>query len=290
MFEGFERGAVETPVGPITYVVGGFGPPVLLLHGFPQTHVMWRHVAARLARDFTVVATDLRGYGDSAKPPGDEDHAAYSKRAMAEDQVRVMAALGFERFALVGHDRGGRVAHRLALDHPDRVSRLALLDISPTLAMFRQTDQAFATAYFHWFFMIQPRGLPERMIGADPDGFAGHFLLRGPSGEGPAEALALAEYLRCFRDPRAIHASCEDYRAAAGIDLVHDEADLDRRIDCPLLVLWGGRGVVHRLFDPLADWSQRARSVRGAMLDCGHYIAEERPEECWAELDRFLKE
>lgn len=290
MFDGFERGRVATEAGDITYVRGGNGPPVLLLHGHPQSHVMWHRVAPLLARDFTVVAADLRGYGDSAKPEGGTGHANYAKRAMAADQVAVMAALGFERFALVGHDRGARVGHRLCLDHAERVTRFAALDISPTLRMFEGTNQEFATAYFHWFFMIQPTDMPERLMGADPDYFCRWMLGRGKAGLAPFAPEALAEYLRCFRDPAMVHAACEDYRAAATIDLVHDRADLDRRVDCPVLVLWGAHGVVARCFTPLEDWRARARDVRGRALPSGHYLAEEAPDETYAELVAFLKD
>lgn len=271
--------------------IGGSGPPLLLLHGYPQTHVMWHRIAPRLAQHFTVVATDLRGYGDSAKPAGESDHRAYSKRAMARDQVEVMQALGFTRFRLAGHDRGGRVAHRLARDHPECVERLAVLDISPTAIMYEKTDQAFATAYYHWFFLIQPYDLPERLIGADP----AYYLKKKLGGWGSAgisifDPRAYAEYERCFCDPLLIHASCEDYRASATIDLEHDAADARRKVECPLLVLWGERGVVQRLFDPIADWKRVANDVRGKRLPCGHYLAEEAPEETYAELLAFFKD
>jgi haloacetate dehalogenase len=288
MFEGFERRLVETSSVAINLVRGGEGPPVLLLHGYPQTLAMWHRVAPPLATEFTVVAADLRGYGDSAKPTGGPDHAAYSFRAMAQDQVEAMAALGFDRFAVVGHDRGARVAHRMALDHPDRVTLAAVLDIAPTLTMYRATDKDFATGYYHWFFLIQPYDLPERMIGADPD----YYLRRklGQWGQNPDAftAEAMAEYLRCFRDPATIHATCEDYRAAAGIDLAHDEADLRRRIECPLLALWGAAGLVGRSFDVLAVWRERARQVSGRALPCGHYLPEEAPDQTLAELRNFL--
>lgn len=305
MFEGFERRRVRTDGAEINLVVGGEGPPVLLLHGYPQCHVMWHKVAPELARHFTVVAADLRGYGDSSKPAGPQTppesgdtagddthpHALYSKRAMARDQVEAMAALGFDRFQVVGHDRGGRVAHRMALDHPDRVRRLAVLDIVPTLTLFETTDQAFATGYYHWFFLIQPNGLPEAVIGQNPE-----LYLRRKIGAWGARGVhftpdALAEYVRCFDDPATVHASCEDYRAAASIDLVHDRADRDagRRIACPLLVLWGGRGFMGRSRDVLGSWTDKADDVRGFPLDCGHYLAEEKPEETLAALLDFLE-
>ncbi len=293
MFDGFETRRVATSGAEINLRLGGSGPPLLLLHGYPQTHVMWHRVAPYLAERFTVAAADLRGYGDSAKPASDPAHAAYSKRAMARDQVEVMSSLGFERFAVVGHDRGARVTHRLALDHPDRVERAAVLDICPTLAMYERTDMAFASGYYHWFFLIQPYDLPERLIAADPD-----FYLESKTGgfgldprkevSETFDPAALEEYKRCFRDPAAIHASCEDYRAAATIDLEHDRADLNRKIACPLLVLWGTQGLVGRQFDVLGLWRERAGDVTGRSIDCGHYLAEEAPADTLAALQAFL--
>lgn len=288
LFPGFTTHRVGTRETDIRCVVGGDGPPVLLLHGYPQTHVMWHRVAPALARKYTVVCADLRGYGDSGKPPSDATHAGYSKRAMAQDMLELMRDLGHPRFRLVGHDRGGRVAHRLCLDHPDAVAQLVVLDICPTRTMYAKTDQAFATAYYHWFFLIQPFDLPERMIGADPV----YYLHRKLGGLGTAlsqfDASALAEYERCFNDPATIHATCEDYRAAASIDLEHDTASELQRIACPLLVLWGERGVVHRLFKPLDEWRAVADDVRGRSLPCGHYLAEEVPDETLRELTTFF--
>ncbi|CAG0981057.1 haloacetate dehalogenase [Burkholderiales bacterium] len=291
LFPGFRSMRVDGEGATIACVVGGSGPPLLMLHGYPQTHAMWHRVAPALAGTHTVVCADLRGYGDSSKPPSDASHAPYSKRAMAADMVAVMRELGHRRFRLVGHDRGGRVAHRLCVDHPDAVERAAVLDIAPTLAMYEKTDRRFATAYYHWFFLIQPFDLPERMIGADP---ASYLLTKiggwGSSGTLFFAADALAEYQRSFGDPATIHATCEDYRASASIDLEHDAADRAAgvRVRCPLLVLWGGRGVVHRLFDPLAEWRAVADDVSGGALACGHYLAEEAPDETRAELARFL--
>jgi haloacetate dehalogenase len=293
MFEGFEIKRIETSRAEINLRLGGSGPPLLLLHGYPQTHVMWHRVAPYLAERFTVAAADLRGYGDSAKPASDPAHAAYSKRAMARDQVEVMGSLGFERFAVVGHDRGARVTHRMALDHPNRVERAVVLDICPTLAMYERTDMAFASGYYHWFFLIQPYDLPERLIAADPD-----FYLESKTGgfgldprkevSETFDPAALEDYKRCFRDPAAIHASCEDYRAAATIDLEHDRADLNRKIACPLLVLWGTQGLVGRQFDVLGLWRERAGDVTGRSIDCGHYLAEEAPADTLAALQAFL--
>jgi haloacetate dehalogenase len=290
LFPGFATRRIATSGAEIHCAVGGNGPPLLLLHGYPQTHAMWHRIAPRLAERYTVVCADLRGYGDSSKPASDATHVAYSKRAMAQDMVKVMRALGHARFRLVGHDRGGRVSHRLCVDYPDAVERVAVLDISPTRAMYLGTTQAFATAYYHWFFLIQPFDLPERLIGADP----GYYLRRKLGGWGSSASVfdprAFAEYERCFADTATIHATCEDYRAAASIDLEHDAADVaaGRKLRCPLLVLWGDRGVVHRLFAPIADWAEVAVDVRGRALSCGHYLAEEAPAETHAELDGFL--
>ncbi|MEW6255318.1 MAG: alpha/beta hydrolase [Pseudomonadota bacterium] len=282
---------LDIPVGDVTIraAVAGEGPPLLLLHGHPQTHVTWRKIAPELARDHTVVAADLRGYGDSSKPEGGADHIAYSKREMAKDQVAVMERLGFSRFALVGHDRGARVAHRLALDHPDAVSRLCVMDIAPTATMYARTDKAFASRYFWWFFLIQPSPLPERMIGADPDYFLRHHLAGQTKTPGATEPEAFAEYLRCYLDPATRHAICEDYRAAAGIDLIHDAEDAHERIKAPLLALWGARGVVGELYDVRETWREKAQDVSGQALDCGHLLQEERPLDTLRALQDFLR-
>lgn len=290
MFEDFTPFDIVLDGVAIHGVRGGDGPPLLLLHGYPQTHAMWHRIAPALARHFTVIATDLRGYGDSAKPPSDDSHAAYSFRAMAADQVKVMAALGFPRFRLCGHDRGARVSHRLCLDHPAAVEKVALLDIVPTLHVYDSIDQRVATGYYHWFFLIQPAPLPERLIGADPD-----FYLRTKTGQWSRVAAcfdeeAMAEYLRCFRQPETIHATCEDYRAAASIDLDHDRADHGRTVAAPTLVLWGARGLVGSAYDVLDVWRSRCADVRGRGLDCGHFLPEEAPDETLAELLGFLKD
>ncbi len=287
MFEGFEKTTVQTTGAVINLVRAGEGPPLLLLHGYPQTLAMWHRVAPRLTRHFTVIAADLRGYGSSSKPEGGADHAGYSKRAMAQDQVEMMQRLGFEEFFLAGHDRGGRVGHRMALDHPGRVKKLAVLDIVPTRTMFAQVDQYLATVYYHWFFLIQPFDLPERMIGADPEFFLRNFFSRLAAGALAPEAVA--EYLRAFRDPAVIHATCEDYRAAASIDLEQDAADLATKVACPLLALWGAKGRIAQGFDVLATWRERATDVRGRALPCGHYLPEEAPEETLQELLAFFR-
>jgi haloacetate dehalogenase len=287
MFPGFKAAKVQTTGASIHVVTGGEGPPVLLLHGHPQTHVMWHKVAPRLATEFTLVITDLRGYGDSSKPADGENHSNYSKRAMALDQVEIMSALGFEKFAVVGHDRGGRTGHRMALDHPDRVTKLAVLDIVPTHKLYNNVTREFATAYYHWFFLIQPAPLPETLIGSNTEFYLKtRFASLMPDAVTPE---AFAEYLRCFRNPATIHAACEDYRASASIDLNHDEADLNRKVTCPLLALWAERGAMHRLFDVAATWRERAINVQGKALPGGHFLPEESPEETLAELQAFLR-
>jgi haloacetate dehalogenase len=281
LFPHFRALQVEIdPTVTINAIVGGSGPPLLLLHGHPQTHAIWHRVAPRLAEHFTVVACDLRGYGDSSKPQGAPDHANYSKRAMAADMVAVMQSLGFATFRVLAHDRGARVAHRLALDHPQAVERMALLDIAPTLAMYEQTSDTFARAYWHWFFLIQPAPLPERLIEADPAAYVRDVMGKRSAGLAPFDPRALAEYQRCLALPGAAHGICEDYRAAATIDLEHDRFDRDagNRLALPLMVLWGEQGVVGRCFDPLAEWQRVAADVQGGALPCGHYIAEEAPD------------
>jgi haloacetate dehalogenase len=292
MFEGFtdERVAVGDGI-VIRARRAGAGPPILLLHGYPQTHACWHGVAPRLvAAGFTVVAADLRGYGDSSKPASTPDHATYSKRAMAADQVALMRALGFPRFSVAGHDRGGRVAHRLALDHPEAVERMAVLDIAPTATMYARTDMAFATGYYHWFFLIQPAPLPERLIGADPEFYLRSKLRAWSRDEAEFFAPeAVAEYLRCFSDGAAIAATCEDYRAAATIDLRHDAADADRLIAAPLLTLWGERGLVGRTWNVPATWREKAADVRGRALPTGHYLPEEAPAAVAEALTAFFR-
>ena len=288
LLPGFVARRISAKGADIHVVTGGSGPPLLLLHGYPQSHVMWHRIAPRLAERFTVVCPDLRGYGDSAKPDGGTRHVNYSKRAMAQDQVEIMRVLGFERFDVAGHDRGGRVAHRMALDHPRSVRRLAVLDIAPTRIMFEQTSQAFATAYFHWFFLIQPFDLPERLIGADPQYFLRWMLGGWGSKLEHFDPRALAEYDRCFANPATIHATCEDYRAAASIDLEHDREDSEVKLECPLLVLWGAKGVVQRLFHPLDDWARVATDVRGEALPAGHFLPEEAPEPTLAAVHKFF--
>ncbi|WP_354685879.1 alpha/beta hydrolase [Cupriavidus necator] len=287
-FEPFRRqlGEVE-----IAGVQGGSGPPLLLLHGHPQSHLIWHRVAPALADHFTVIATDLRGYGSSSAPAGNPGHERYSKRTMAQDQVDLMAAFGFQRFALCGHDRGARVAHRLCADHPEAVSRAMLLDIAPTLAMYERTSMAFAAAYWHWFFLIQPAPFPETLINAEPEFYLQKLVgLRQP-GPSPFAPDAMAAYVAAMRDPARVHAMCEDYRAAATIDLEHDRADREagRRLDLPLRVLWGEHGVVARCFEPMALWQEVATDASGRALPCGHYIPEEAPEPLLEEMLGFFR-
>jgi haloacetate dehalogenase len=287
-FPGFEQRQIGTSGATINLVTGGSGPPLLLLHGYPQTHVMWRKVALRLAQDFTVVVPDLRGYGDSSKPPAGENFINYSKRALALDQVEVMAALGHGRFAVAGHDRGARVTHRLLRDHPDKVTRGATLDIVPTLYRFETIDQKAATGSWHWFFLIQGRGLPEHMIGSDPEFFLRHMfgtLLHDEDTIGPA---VWNEYLRCFRNPETIRATCDEYRAGASIDLVHDRADLAQKVRVPMLVLWGMRSGQGSGYDVLKVWRDHADDVRGLGIDSGHFIPEEQPGGVYAALKEFF--
>jgi haloacetate dehalogenase len=288
LLDGFARADRVVDGVRIATWVAGTGPPLLLLHGYPQTHLMWHAVAPRLIRRFTVVLTDLRGYGESDKPPAGPEHAAYAKRAMAADQVGVMAALGFDAFALVGHDRGGRVGHRLALDHPERVTRLAVVDIAPTHHMLTTADLALARAYFHWFFLSQPPDLPERMIGADPDAWTRSQLQRGWAATTPMDPEAMAAYLAAGRDPSAIAGACGDYRAALGVDLDHDQADRHRRVTCPLLVIWGQHGFIAARYDPVAAWCAYASDVRGVALPAGHFVPEEDPQGTLSALEDFL--
>ena len=291
LFPGFEHREVDVGSGVrIAATIGGAGPPLLLLHGHPQTRAIWHRVAPTLAQTHTVIAADLRGYGDSSKPQAGADHASYSKRAMALDQLALMRELGFGRFDVLAHDRGARVAHRLAADHPEAVRSLALMDIAPTLAMYEQTSDDFARAYWHWFFLIQAAPLPERLIRADPPAYVRDIVGRRHAGLSTFDPRALAEYERCIALPGTADAICADYRAAAGIDLVHDRADraAGRMLKMPLLALWGRDGVVGRCFKPLEEWNRVAVDVAGDDLPCGHYIAEEAPQALLDKVVPFL--
>lgn len=288
-FSGFVSTTIDTAGAAIWTARAGTGPPLLLLHGHPQTHMAWHKIAGRLAQHFTVVLADLRGYGDSSKPDGGADHEHYAPRAMAADQLAVMQHYGFETFAVAGHDRGGRVAHRMALDYPAAISRLAVLDIAPTLTMYERTDMAFATKYVWWFFQIQPAPLPETMIGFDPEFYLREHLKKQNKTPGAIAEDAIREYLRCYT-PETIHAACEDYRAAAGVGLALDALDhaSGNVVRVPLLALWGSQGVVGQLYDVLETWRERATTVSGYALDCGHLIPEERPDETYAAFVQFF--
>jgi haloacetate dehalogenase len=290
MFEGFTHLRIPTKEAEIDTVTKGNGPPLLLVHGYPQTKAMWHKIAPGLAERFTVVATDSRGYGASSRPPAGDDHTGYSKRRMAVDLIEVMAALGFDRFAVAGHDRGGRVAYRMALDHPGRVTRLAVLDIVPTYEQFAAVDRQAALGSFHWYFLAQPPPFPERLIGADPEYFIRHMLGSWTGTPGHFSDEALAEYVRCFKDPDVIHASCEDYRAGAFVDCQLDEADLKagRKIACPVLAIWGDKGRPHKRRQVMETWQRWADDVRGEGLPCGHFLPEEAPAETRAALERFF--
>lgn len=289
MFDGFAARTFGSDGVAIAYWIAGRGPPLLLLHGYPQTHVMWHRQAAALAERFTVVAPDLRGYGDSAKPAGAADHSTYAKRVMAADLVALMRSLGHARFRVAGHDRGARVAYRMALDTPDAVERLAVLDIVPTKAVYDATDRALATGYFHWFMLIQRAPIPEDLIGGAVDTWLDMAFGNWTATAGAFTAAARAEYRRCFATAAAIHASCEDYRAGATVDYAADAATIAAgdRIAAPLLVLWGERGRVAAL-DPLATWRQYASDVRGHGLPCGHFLPEEAPDATLAALLAFF--
>ncbi len=291
LFKGFKALRVRTSGAMINLVVGGHGPAVLLLHGNPETHVMWHKIAPQLATKFTVVAADLRGYGDSSKPDGGDDHSNYSKRAMALDQVEVMRQLGFEKFSVVGHDRGGRVGQRLALDHSEHVTKLAVIDIVPTYTLLHQVNNGLATAFYHWFFLVQPAPFPEKMIGANVEFYLKYMMFRDmnltdiPAWMGRE---AFGEYLRCYSDPDTLHATCEDYRAGESIDMQHDEQDLHQKIQCPVLVLWGKNGALPRFFNVIGVWQERAINVIGKPIGGRHFLPEEAPEETLAEIGAFL--
>ena len=291
MFKNFITTDIQGPAGILRTTQGGHGAPLLLLHGYPQTHAMWHLVAPVLAEHFTVVMMDLRGYGDSERVVSDVQHAAYSKRAMALDAIAVMQHYGFNRFQVLAHDRGARIAHRLAIDHPASVERLMLLDIAPTLAMYSNTTQAFATAYWHWFFLIQPPPLPEALIESDPVRYVRSVMGKRHAGLAAFAPQALAEYERCAQIPGTAHAICEDYRASATLDLQYDSADVEAGLKLmqPLRVLWGEHGAVGKCFNVLDLWRERAADVSGRSLPCGHYIAEEVSEVLLTEALNFFK-
>ncbi len=292
MLEHFTQGRIAVNGTDIAYRIAGQGEPLLLLHGHPQTQAIWHKIAPYLTSQYTVVLADLRGYGDSGKPEPDADHYLYSKREMAQDQYELMLALGFKQFSVIAHDRGARVAHRLALDHPQAVKRMVLMDIAPTLSMYQQTNEEFARAYWHWFFLIRPAPLPEALISHDADLYLRSVMGSRSAGMQPFTDEAYADYLRCLQldgTPRGI---CEDYRASASIDLQHDQIDLEasRKVQCPLLILWGEQGTVGKCFKPLEEWAKVAEQVTGEALPCGHYIAEEQPELLLEKVLPFLRQ
>jgi haloacetate dehalogenase len=291
MFDDFTDGSAIVDGIRIKAIQGGTGPALLLLHGHPQTHAIWHKVAPTLAQDFTVVAADLRGYGDSGKPDGLPDHSNYSKRRMALDQIELMRTLGFESFAVLAHDRGARVAVRMALDHPHAVTRLVTLDIAPTLAMYEQTSFEFARAYWHWFFLVKPAPFPETLIRADADLYLKQTMGARSAGLKPFTPEAYAEYLRCLQDPQTAHGMCEDYRASITVDLEHDRETRAKgeKIQCDFLALWGADGVIGQCFDPLKEWKQLSDHVTGSALSSGHYIPEEVPELLLERVRPFLR-
>jgi haloacetate dehalogenase len=290
MFEGFKEHRLPTGQAQIYLLTAGSGPPLLLLHGYPQTHVAWHAVAPRLREHFSLVIPDLRGYGQSKGPPPDSAHMNYSKRMMADDMVKIMTALGHERFMLAGHDRGGRVGYRLALDHPDRVSRFAAIDIIPTLAAAERINKDTAMSTYHWLFLAQPAPMPERLIGNDPEFYLLHLLERWAGRRDALSPSAVAEYTRHFREPSMIEATCEDYRAGMGVDLEHDRADREagRKIRCPLLVLWGKRYLAAKAKSPIEVWRAWAEDLHEVALDCGHFVMEEQPQSCVVALREFF--
>lgn len=290
MFSSFIKEKIKVSGTDINLVRGGEGPPLLLLHGYPQSHVMWHKVAPKLAKQFTLVISDLRGYGDSGKPPSDDDHFNYSKRATARDQVEVMSKLGHDHFMVAGHDRGARVGHRMAIDYSDKVNKLCVLDIVPTYRVFADANKQLATMYWHWFFLIQKAPLPETLIGNNVEFYLRtQFRSWGNSSDYVTEE-AFTEYYRCLQNAETIRATCEDYRAGASIDLEHDKADMDQKLSCPLLVLWGELGAMHKLYDVTETWRERAVDVNGWPVKCGHFIPEEAPEATINAFSEFFGE
>jgi len=286
--KGFNYETITTQGAQINVASAGKGTPLLLLHGYPQTHLMWHKIAPVLSKKFHVICPDLRGYGDSSKPNTDSNHTPYSKREMAKDMVDVMQQMGHDTFNVAGHDRGARVTHRMALDYPEKITKAAVLDIVPTYEMFQQIDQVVATGYYHWFFLIQDNNVPEHLIGADPDFYLNDKLKRWSTYPEKFNPEVVSDYQRCFRNPETIHASCEDYRAAASIDLKYDEADLNTKVLCPLLVLWGEHGMMGKHFDMLKTWKNKSDHVSGRSLDSGHFLAEEAAEETLQNLEMFF--
>ena len=287
MFENFDLKSIEVNGVNINYRIGGKGYPLLLLHGYPQSHILWREMAPLFAKNYTVICSDLRGYGDSDKPKSDKKHFTYSKKNMAKDQYELMKKLGFDKFCLVGHDRGGRVAHRMAIDYPDSITKISVLDIVPTSHVFENTNAILARRYYHWFFLIQPYPYPETLIGNDPEYYIKSKLQMWGSNSNYLTDDIIKEYIRCFT-PDAIHASCEDYRAGANIDLIHHKEDFDKKIICPLQVLWGKTAMVEELYNPIKVWKEWANNVEGHSINCGHFLPEEKPLETYEAIINFL--
>lgn len=289
MIPGFTQNKVKLDADiTINLVQGGSGEPLLLLHGYPETHLMWHKLAPQLANNFTVIAADLRGYGDSSKPVSKADHSTYSKRETANDLIQVMAKLGYQNFYMAAHDRGARVAHRMVLDHASHIKKLVLLDIIPTYKLMNSVNKEIALRNEHWFFMAQESDIPEKLISADPAYYLKHKLKRWSRKQDAFPETIVNEYIRCFKNPTTIHATCEDYRASVTIDLEHDRADLEKKITCPLLVLWSKGGLMDQQFDVLATWRERALHVQGHTIDCGHFLPEEAPEETYDAIYKFL--
>ena len=288
MFEQFKQDKINVNGININYKIGGKGEPLLLLHGYPQSHILWRKIAPLFAENYTVICPDLRGYGDSDKPESDKSHLTYSKKNMGLDQNELMKKLGFNEYFLVGHDRGGRVAHRMAIDYKENIKKISVLDIVPTSHVFKNTNALLARRYYHWFFLIQSFPHPETMIGNDPEYYIRSKLKMWGANDEYLTEDVLQEYLRCFT-PETIHASCEDYRAGASIDLKHHEEDLHKKISCPLQVLWGAKATVEELYDPVKVWKEWAINVEGKSIDCGHFLPEESPIETYDAIIKFLK-
>ena len=289
MFDGFKSAKIKSNKININYKIGGKGYPILMLHGYPQTHIMWRKVAPILSQNYTVICSDLRGYGDSDKPSSDVIHRNYSKKEMAKDQAELMELLGFKKYIVVGHDRGARVAHRMGLDYKDKIDKIVLMDIVPTNHVFETADMTLATRYYHWFFLIQKSPFPEKLIEKDPEFYLRSKLFMWGLNEQYMSEDVITEYLRCFSNPDTIRASCEDYRAGATIDMEDHNNDYDKKIECPLLILWGKKGTVEELYDPIEVWNEWAKNVQGFSLDCGHFIPEERPEETIHYIKNFIR-
>lgn len=286
--ENFSTSTFETSDNiVINYTCGGRGEPLLLLHGYPQTHVMWAKVANELSKKYFVICPDLRGYGDSSKPKGEENHQNYSKKAMSKDIVELMKSLGHDEFYVAGHDRGARVAHRMCLDYPFMIKKACVMDIAPTYHMFVTTNMQFATGYYHWFFLIQKDNLPETLIGSNAEYYLKEKLKRWSAPESKFDEEAVNEYVRCF-DKESIHATCEDYRAAATIDMIDDENSRNKKIKMPLLVLWGEKGFINKTYNLIDVWKDYALDVSGCTLPCGHFLPEEAPNEVIEKLQKFF--